>query len=356
MNVTNSMKSWIWLLLLFQISQACASADPSPAPGNPNPDEEGLRYTNPVFTPVLADPSVVAAEGYFYAYGTEDNWGNAGGYHLVPIIRSQDLVNWTFVSDALRLKPNWKEAGGIWAPDVTAVDGEYYMYYSFSTWGDPNPGIGLAIAESPTGPFTDHGKLFSSEEIGVANSIDPFYIEEAGKKYLFWGSFRGIYAIALTQDGKGVTGEKIPIAYTHLEGAYVYKKENYYYLFASEGSCCNGANSTYRVRVGRATALLGPYVDKQGNQLTDGAFGEVILQTNVEDYGFAGPGHNAEIITDTEGTDWMLYHAIKKSNPYLENGTNRRSLMLDKLVWEAGWPTIQNQQPSLTQQEGPVFD
>lgn len=356
MMTSNTKTWWVWLLLLIQGCLACASADISPVPGGQKPGDEALYYTNPVFTPVLADPSVVAADGYFYAYGTEDHWGSEGGYHLVPIIRSQDLVNWAFVKDAFQLKPRWKEAGGIWAPDVTQVGDEFYMYYSFSTWGDPNPGIGLAIAKSPDGLFTDQGKVFLSDEIGVVNSIDPFYIEEGGKKYLFWGSFHGLYAIQLTDDGRSVRGEKVHIAYTHLEGAYVYKKGEYYYLFASEGSCCDGANSTYRLRVGRSASLLGPYVDKQGNLLTESAYGETILKSNAEVYGFAGPGHNAEIITDTEGTDWLLYHAIKKADPFLDNGTNRRSLMLDKLVWEEGWPAIKNQQPSLTKQKGPVLD
>ncbi|AHM62249.1 beta-xylosidase [Flammeovirgaceae bacterium 311] len=356
MNLPNSVKWWVWLLLLVQGCLACASSDPSPAPVTTDPDEDPLSYTNPVFTPVLADPSVVRAGEYFYAYGTEDNWGSEGGYRLVPVIRSADLVNWTFMNNAFRQKPDWKEQGGIWAPDVTPVGNSYYMYYSYSTWGDQNPGVGLAIAETPTGPFVDQGKVFLSDEIGVENSIDPFYIEEGGEKYLFWGSFHGIYAVALTEDGRGVSGDKVEIADTHLEGVYIYKKGDYYYLFASEGSCCDGANSTYRLRVGRSSSLLGPYVDKQGNDLKAGPYGEVILQTNREAYGFAGPGHNSEIITDDEGTDWILYHAIKKTNPYLDNGTNRRALMLDKLLWEEGWPTIHNEQPSLTQQEGPVFE
>jgi arabinan endo-1,5-alpha-L-arabinosidase len=345
---------YAWLLLLVI---SCKGAEDPAGPKFPNTGElTDTTYTNPVFTPVLADPSVVRAGEYFYAYGTEDNWGSEGGYRLVPVIRSSDLVNWIFMNNAFRSKPDWKQQGGIWAPDVTAVGDRYYMYYSYSTWGDPNPGIGLAIAESPTGPFTDQGKVFLSEEVGVENSIDPFYIEENGQKYLFWGSFHGIYAIGLTEDGKAVSGDKSHIAFNHLEGVYIYKKGDYYYLFASEGSCCAGANSTYQLRVGRSLSLLGPYVDKQGNSLAEGPHGEIILKTNREEFGFAGPGHNAEIITDAEGTDWILYHAIKKSNPYLDNGTNRRSLMLDKLLWEEGWPTIQNQQPSLTQQEGPVFE
>lgn len=62
-------------------------------------------------------------------------------------------------------------------------------------------GIGMATAHRPEGPFKDHGKLFRSNEIQIQNCIDPFYIEDKGKKYLFWGSFHGIYGTELTADG-----------------------------------------------------------------------------------------------------------------------------------------------------------
>lgn len=316
--------------------------------------EENL-YQNPVFEPVLADPTVVKAGEYFYAYGTEDNWGNEGGYHLVPVIRSEDLVNWTLIGDAFQQKPDWKERGGIWAPDVTKVNDQYYMYYSFSTWGDSDPGIGLAIADSPEGSFLDQGKVFLSQEIGVDNSIDPFYIQEGGDKYLFWGSFHGIYAVRLSDDGTEAVGEKKKIASDHLEAAYVYKKNDYYYLFGSSGSCCEGANSTYKVLVGRSYSLLGPYVDRNGNLLGEGSFGELLIEGHTDTVGYAGPGHNAEIITDDEGNDWLLYHAMNKQNAKLDNGTNRRSLMLDKLVWENAWPTVAGQQPSIQPTKAPVF-
>ena len=317
-------------------------------------NQEGL-FTNPVFEPVLADPTIINANGYFYAFGTEDDWGSEGGYHLVPVIRSSDLIHWDFVADAFQTKPDWKSKGGIWAPDVTPVGDQYYMYYSFSTWGDPNPGIGLAIAQNPEGPYFDQGKVFLSEEIDVANSIDPFYWEEDNQKYLFWGSFNGIYAVPLTDDGTQVAGEKVKVADNHLEATYIHKREQYYYLFGSEGSCCEGAESTYHIRVGRSTALLGPYQDKDGNLLTEGAFGELLLEGQSGEQGFSGPGHNAEIITDDEGTDWLLYHAIRKEKPRLENGASRRPLMLDEIHWENGWPVIAYRQPGIEPAEGPVF-
>lgn len=318
-------------------------------------DTVRLTYVNPVFQPVLADPTIVRQGSFFYAYGTEDNWGSEGGYHLVPVLKSNNLVNWIVLTDALKQKPSWKQ-GGIWAPDVTEVDGKFWMYYAFSIWADPNPGIGLAVSDRPEGPFMDLGKVFDSKEIGVENSIDPFFIEENGVNYLFWGSFNGIYAVKLSDDGRHPVGNKVKVAYNHLEAVYIHKRNGFYYLFGSEGSCCEGASSTYRERVGRSTNLLGPYMDKNGNNIAWGSYGELILHGNDGQNGFAGPGHNSEIFTDDDGTDWILYHAMLKSNARLSNGTNRRSLMLDKITWVDDWPQINGEQPSVLKQYGPVFN
>lgn len=125
------------------------------------------------------------------------------------------------------------------------LNGKYYMYYSFSEWGDPNPGIGVATTDNPGGPFTDHGKLFTSEEIGVDNSIDPMLFVEDGTPYLFWGSFHGIYGVKLTKDGFHPDGEKFQIAGPSFEAPYIMKRNDYYYFFGSSGSCCEGASSSY---------------------------------------------------------------------------------------------------------------
>lgn len=312
------------------------------------------EFKNPVFQPVFADPSVVKGDdGYFYAYATEDDWGK-GDVHLVPIIRSTDLVNWDYVTDAFETKPTWKDHGFIWAPDVTKVDGKFYMYYSYSLWGDSDPGVGLAISDKPEGPFEDQGKLFISSEVGVSNSIDPFYIEDDGKKYLFWGSFHGIYGIRLTDDGKAIDGEKFQVAGDFMEATYIYPKDGYYYLFGSAGTCCDGANSTYKVVIGRSENVEGPYVSKEGNSFIN-TMGSILLDANATG-GYAGPGHNAELITDDEGNDWILYHAISKTEPYLPAGATKRPLMLEQIIWKDGWPTIKNNQPGTGVQNAPVFE
>lgn len=85
--------------------------------------------------------------------------------------------------------------------------------------------------------------MFTSEQIGVKNSIDEFYIEDGGHKYLFWGSFSGIYGIELSDDGLSVKAGEKPrqIAGKFMEGTYIHKHDGYYYLFGSAGTCCKGS-------------------------------------------------------------------------------------------------------------------
>ena len=326
----------------------------------PQTESSPALYQNPVFRPVLADPSIIRGEdGYYYAYGTEDTWDD-GSTHLVPIIRSRDLTNWEFVRDAFEAKPDWKDEGWLWAPDISRhEDGKYYLYYSYSTWGDPNPGIGVATADRPEGPFVDHGALFTSESIGVANSIDPHYVvDDDGTLYLIWGSFHGIYGIELSPDGLQTVGEKFQIAGTQFEAPYIIKRGDYYYFFGSGGSCCEGAFSTYHVKVGRAESLRGPYVDRDGRDLRDGG-GTTILAANAvpdeEGRQFVGPGHNA-VVTDDRGNDWIVYHAIDPEDPTLLTGATKRPMMIDPLIWEDGWPTVRLAEPGTAPQPGPVVN
>ena len=304
------------------------------------------KYSNPVIDTSLPDPTIIKADdGYFYLYATEN-------IRNVPIYRSKNLVDWRYMGTCFneQTRPQMVPDGGIWAPDINLIDGKYVLYYSKSRWGGEwECGIGVATADSPRGPFTDVGKLFISSEIGVQNSIDPFYIEdEDGSKWLFWGSFRGIYGIELSNDGLSVKpgAEKVQIAGTLTEGTYIYKHDGYYYLFGSAGTCCEGLNSTYRVMVARSESLLGPYVNKAGFEALENNF-TVVLQKSPK---VVGPGHNSEIVQDDAGQYWVFYHGFDANDP--DAG---RKLYMDQLTWDkSGWPTISNRIPSTTA-NAPVF-
>ncbi len=350
-----------FLIVLLLLAGCARSGEQSDTDNPQQPGTSVATYTNPVFEPILADPTVIRdpETGLFYAYGTQDNWGDGQGSRLVPILRSTNLVNWQVVGPAFEEKPNWKDDGGIWAPDVNLVNGKYHLYYAYSTWGDPNPGIGVAVAEKPTGPFTDHGKVFNSEEVGVPNSIDAFYFEEEGEKYLFWGSFsnaptQGTYVVKLADDGLSVPdlSQKVKIAAGDYEAVMIHKRGGYYYFFGSKGSCCEGADSKYHVLVARSESLMGPYLDKGGQAITERGRGTLFMEGNAS---IAGPGHNARLIADDEGTDWFLYHGIDRDKGKVASGASRRMLMLDKVIWQDGWPEIAGRVPSTTPQAAPVF-
>lgn len=301
------------------------------------------KYSNPVIDYSLPDPSIIKGEdGYFYLYATED-------IRNLPVHRSKDLVNWEFVGTAFTdtTRPDFEPEGGIWAPDINKIGDKYVLYYSMSVWGGEwTCGIGCAVADRPEGPFKDCGMMFRSNGIKVQNSIDPFYIEEDGRKYLFWGSFRGIYAIELSKDGLTVKSGATPvqIAGTAYEGTYIHKRGDYCYMFASIGSCCEGLKSTYTTVVGRSKQLMGPYVDKKGNRMLDNHH-EVLIHKNES---FVGTGHNSEIVSDNAGTDWLFYHAVSVANP------DGRVLMLDKIDWIDGWPSVEGNSPSV-KSEKPRF-
>lgn len=297
----------------------------------------GEIYMNPVINISAPDPTVIrAADGFYYLYATE-NVPN------LPIFKSDDLVNWeltgTAFTDASR--PKMVPEGNIWAPDIQYINGRYVLYYSKSKWGGEwDCGIGVAVADNPEGPFTDCGPLFISKEIGVQNSIDPVYFAEGDKKYLFWGSFRGIFAIELSNDGLTVKKEAKPIqiAGTLTEGTNIFKHDDYYYLIGSAGTCCEGERSTYRVVMARSKNLLGPYVDKEGEAAMENNFSLLMNRSkNV-----IGPGHNANFVTDDAGQFWMLYHGFDAAET--EAG---RKVYLDRIFWGSdGWPMIEGHQPS----------
>jgi arabinan endo-1,5-alpha-L-arabinosidase len=325
---------------------------------NDLPSDTIPRYENPVFTPDLADPTIVRGkDGWFYAYGTENTWFD-GIHRVTPIVKSLDLVNWEYAADAFETKPAWKD-GGIWAPDVSFYNEQYYLYYSLSVWGDGNPGIGLATSNTPLGPFEDQGKILDSESMGVDNSIDPFfYFDGEGRNqrfYLFWGSFRGLYGIELNTDFTTFKGTKFRIANNMFEATYIYFKDGKYYFFGSSNSCCDGPDSKYKVMIARSDNLTGPYYDKSGGNIsTAGVGGTLFLEG--DGVKFVGPGHNAEIVVDDAGDEWFLYHAVELENPYLPGGATRRPLMIDKIKWgDDGWPYLEGNVPSTSAQTGPYF-
>ena len=321
---------------------------PEPPAEEPDPEPPALHETvsvnNPVVQEDMADPHVLRWEDSLYIFTTGQK-----------IYRSDDGAAWKQVG-TLGLSPKWGTPGaGVWAPDIVKIGDKLAVYYSLSTWGDENPGIGVATADHPEGPWTDHGKLFLSKEVGVENSIDPCVFRgQDGKLYMIWGSFRGCYGAELTDDGLGfyggveyardhkvlISGKPGPWDGSTFEGSYVIYRDGWYYYFGSSGTCCEGLRSTYNVRIGRSKNPLGPYEDSAGRALAgNGNVGDLILGSGGA---FVGPGHNS-ILIDDDGTYYIFYHVWLN-----DNGEGKgRYFAMSVLTWnEDGWCTVKGRAPS----------
>ena len=152
----------------------------------------------------------------------------------------------------------------------------------------------------------------------------------------------------MTEDGLAIKEGCAPkkIAGGLIEATMIVKHYGYYYLIGSAGSCCEGANSTYRMVVARSRNLFGPYVDRNGRSAIGDNF-SMLLGKSPEVY---GPGHCSEFVQDDAGQTWVLYHGFQAND--VEAG---RVTYLDRVEWGSdGWPYIQNQEPS-TEADVPLF-
>ena len=345
-------------LLALVLLGLAACATPSEAP------HTAATFRNPVLDSDFPDPAVLGArDGWYYVYATQGD--HDGRTVNIQVARSRDLVRWEHLGDALPVKPGWASSTqDFWAPHVHHADGRYYLYYSAqpdAALTDTNRGLCLAVAtsERPEGPFTDSGRPLQCGE-GFVN-IDPMAFDDpaTGKRLLYWGSgFGPIMVQELAPDRISfLTGsrpinlvqiirDEDPANYQRLvEGAWVIRREGWYYLFYSGDNCC-GPNAHYAMMVARSRSPTGPF---ETLQQATGASNSVILAARGH---WVAPGHNA-VIEDAAGDLWILYHAVDARRPRVRHDADintRRVMLLDRLEWREGWPRVAGSGPS----DGPV--
>ncbi|BCU79487.1 arabinan endo-1,5-alpha-L-arabinosidase [Luteolibacter sp. LG18] len=256
---------------------------------------------------------------------------------------SSDLTNWSPGPPVFKTFPAWHNEqvpgnnGYLWAPDLIWRDGRYWLYYSVSTFGKNHSAIGLAT--SPTlDPqdrlygWKDEGLVIQSKRGNDYNAIDPAIFQGADKRlWMVFGSFwSGIQLVPLDPVTGLLKKDAKPqrIAWSEqIEAPALIQHGKFHYLFVNHGLCCRGVDSTYEIRVGRSKTVTGPYLDKDGREMTTGG-GTLFLGTEKP---FIGPGHFATI----EG-----YPGTRFSFHYYDGNANGFSkLGIRELEWtEDGWP------------------
>jgi arabinan endo-1,5-alpha-L-arabinosidase len=276
------------------------------------------------------DPVIAQIDGVYMVFST-----GAG----IPVRTSVDLVNWSLAGQVFATKPAWitttdpMRPDDLWAPDISYFGGTYHLYYSASSFGSNTSCIGHATSASPTSnTWTDHGAVICSSSSDNYNAIDPAaFVDENGDPWLAFGSFwSGLKLIPLAADGSRSGTNVVSLSTrndTAVEAAFLVHHGSYYYLFESVGSCCQGAESTYKVLVGRASDVRGPYVDDQDVALLAGG-GRLVVEGDTR---WRGPGHNAVFSTAT-GT-YNVYHS------YDADAAGIPTLRISEMRWSAdGWP------------------
>jgi len=266
----------------------------------------------------IHDPStIVRCDGKFYTWGT-------GGRGLV----SADGWTWERGSSY---------GGGGLAPDVIRLGDRYYLYYAVAR-GQPRAEVHMTSnktldPKSPDYKWEDGGIVGSSDGIEDCNAIDPglFLDPNDGRLWLTYGSYFGFIRLVELdpKTGKRLHPDRPPADLAvNCEASIMIYRDGWYYLLATHGSCCAGADSGYNIRVGRAKKVTGPFLDQDGIDMIQGG-GKPFLGSEAR---MIGPGHFGLL---------DLGEGLQKFSCHFEADLDRggASVMdIRPLLWRDGWP------------------
>jgi beta-xylosidase len=280
---------------------------------------EAVRTRSPILPGLHADPDVHHLNGEYWIYPTTDGFPGWSGTRFTAY-SSKDLVHWKDHGVILDLGPDvsWADTYA-WAPAIAERDGRYYFYFCAEQQ------IGVAVADSPAGPFTDAlGKpLVAKGGSFQGQMIDPaVFTDDDGTSYLYWGNGRG-YVVPLNDDMVSFDASKVKdiTPDDFREGSFVIKRNGTYYFMWSEDDT---RSENYHVAYATGPSPLGPWT-KRGT----------ILHKRPE-YGILGTGHHS--VVRAPGTDdwYIVYHRFALNGPGRPGGDGtHRETTVDRLTFAA---------------------
>ncbi|SFR02568.1 Glycosyl hydrolases family 43 [Lentzea waywayandensis] len=280
---------------------------------------------NPIITSIYtADPAPLVVGDTMYIYAGRDEAASGGSNFLMRewrVLSSTDAANWTDRG----VKANtgtfrWAGADA-WASEVEPRGGKYYWYTSVNGNGAGWMDIGVAVGDSPLGPFTDAkgGPLVSDSTPNSSGlNIDPtVFTDDDGQAYLYWGGYWGVRAAKLKPnmielDGPVVTPQGLA---NYWEAPFLFKRNGLYYMIyaANDTNGCVTSSSYACQRYATATNPMGPWTHRGV------VLGQVSSTTN-----HAG-------VAQFNGQWYMVYHNANAPG----GGNFRRSVAVDLLRFNA---------------------
>lgn len=283
--------------------------------------QDRAEYVNPVIRGDIPDPTVIRIGSTYYAAGTSSEWAP-----FYPLFTSKDLVNWTQVGHIFDRQPAWT-VNSFWAPELFYHNGKVYCYYTARERATGMSYIGVAVADSPTGEFVDHGLIVRHGK----EAIDAFVFDDGGQLYISWKAYGlenrpiELMAARLSSDGLRVEGEPFTLLTDDervgMEGQCHFKQGDYYYLVYASHGCC-GFNSDYDVCVARSRFFAGPYEKYEGNPILHGGEGD-----------FQSCGHGT-MVESPDGRLFYLCHAYVSGNGFF---VGRQPILQEMELTADGW-------------------
>jgi beta-xylosidase len=310
-------------------STATAGITDTPAPTALS----GPSFTNPVYNDDFPDPYVLLDGNTYYAYGTTN-----GSTVNIRTIKSEDLVHWEELGDALPALPQWSvlQSGYTWAPGVIEIGDQFLMYYVARDKESDRQCIGVAVSEDADGPFQDPNESPFVCQTDLGGSIDAYpFKDDDGTLYLLWkndgnccGLEVALWIQELSPDGMNLVGEPVKLIERDqawerplIENPAMVKHNGKYYLFYSGNWW-----ESYEYAIGYAVCetVKGPC--------------EKPLKEPWFKYKnpVMGPGGEA-FFTDREGNLWMVYHAWTGAKVGYSGG-GERSLHIDLVTFDGDTP------------------
>ncbi len=284
----------------------------------------------------IHDPStVIKCDGNYYVFGTGRG---------ISVLTSSNGFDWQRggrvfdrIPDSVKSFVPKNDGQSVWAPDITRLKDGYCLYYAISSWGQFVSAVGLMTSPTlntndPSYKWTDRGMVVHSVEGENLNAIDPGVCKAPdGTLWICYGSYHGNIEMVQLNSKTGLRinpRSKVWVIASESEASDIICHDGYFYLFVNHGSCCQGANSTYNIRVGRSKKITGPYLDRYGENMVDGG-GTLFLAAEGRDI---GPGHFGLLVDDGVEKFSCHYEA--------ELGRNGRSILdIRPLLWTPdGWP------------------